>query len=167
MLGESCGTSSPFRSHRQSSSKFAVSLSTVSKVGRKYQENRTVSCSSLYGGTGGALQHDCQEQTPWGWHDWQVHHYCPILFVNESKFTMNTRNTRLKAGRCHCEHYTSRNIPQHDQLGSGSVVWGDVSQECRGPPLSWLRFSSYMNKECSTVQLFSTHLPISGITGAC
>lgn len=58
------------------------------------------------------------------------------LFVNESKFTMNTRNTREKAGRCHCEHYTSRNIPQHDQFGSGSVVWGDVSLECRGPPVS-------------------------------
>uniref|UniRef100_A0A3B4CC07 Uncharacterized protein n=1 Tax=Pygocentrus nattereri TaxID=42514 RepID=A0A3B4CC07_PYGNA len=55
--------------------------------------------------------------------DWQIHHWHPVLFTDESRFTLSTCDRRDRVWRCHV---------QHDRFGSGSVmVWGGISLEGR------------------------------------
>ncbi|KAL0204673.1 hypothetical protein M9458_002691, partial [Cirrhinus mrigala] len=58
--------------------------------------------------------------------DWQICHWSPVLFTDESRFTLST------CGRCRGECSAACNILQHDRFGSGSVmVWGGISLEGR------------------------------------
>ncbi|KAL0148990.1 hypothetical protein M9458_055794, partial [Cirrhinus mrigala] len=54
---------------------------------------------------------------------WQIRHWRPVLFTDESRFTLSTCD-RQRSAAC--------NILQHDRFGSGSVmVWGGISLEGR------------------------------------
>ncbi|KAI4888248.1 hypothetical protein NFI96_009781, partial [Prochilodus magdalenae] len=64
--------------------------------------------------------------------DWQIRHWCPVLFTDESRFTLSTCD---RVWRRRGERSAACNILQHDRLGSGSVmVWGGVSLEGRTAP---------------------------------
>ena len=64
--------------------------------------------------------------------DWQVHHWHPVLFTDESRFTISTCDRCEIVWRRRGECYAACNIIQHDQLGGGSVlVWGGISLEGR------------------------------------
>ena len=64
--------------------------------------------------------------------NWQVCHWCPVLFTDESRFTLSTCDGRERVWRRQGEHYAACNIVQHDRFGGGSVmVWGGISMEGR------------------------------------
>ncbi|KAL0154165.1 hypothetical protein M9458_050523 [Cirrhinus mrigala] len=67
--------------------------------------------------------------------DWQIHHWRPVLFTGESRFTLSTcdrRDQRDGVWRRRGERSAACNILQHDRFGSGSVmVWGGISLEGR------------------------------------
>ncbi|KAL0180183.1 hypothetical protein M9458_025625, partial [Cirrhinus mrigala] len=59
--------------------------------------------------------------------DWQIRHWRPVLFTDES-----TCDRRDRVWRCRGERSAACNILQHDRFGSGSVmVWGGISLEGR------------------------------------
>ncbi|KAJ8395660.1 hypothetical protein AAFF_G00028970 [Aldrovandia affinis] len=59
-------------------------------------------------------------------------HWHHILFTDESRFTLSTRDRRERVWRRRGECYAACNIIQHDQFGGGSViVWGGISLEGR------------------------------------
>lgn len=60
--------------------------------------------------------------------DWQIHHWHPVIFADESRFTLSTCDRRGRVWSCCGECSAACNIHQHDRVGSGSViVWGDIS----------------------------------------
>ncbi|KAI3351093.1 hypothetical protein L3Q82_005658 [Scortum barcoo] len=60
--------------------------------------------------------------------DWQIRHWRPVLFTDESRFTLNTCDRRDRVWRRRGERSAACNILQHDRFGSGSVmVWGGIS----------------------------------------
>ncbi|KAI3362575.1 hypothetical protein L3Q82_001609 [Scortum barcoo] len=60
--------------------------------------------------------------------DWQIRHWRPVLFTDESRFTLSTCDRRDRVWRCRGERSADCNILQHDRFGSGSVmVWGGIS----------------------------------------
>ncbi|KAL0147803.1 hypothetical protein M9458_056880 [Cirrhinus mrigala] len=62
--------------------------------------------------------------------DWQIRHWRPVLFTDESRFTLSTSDRRDRVWRRRGEHSAACNILQHDRFGSGSVmVWGGISLE--------------------------------------
>ncbi|KAK3521550.1 hypothetical protein QTP70_013078 [Hemibagrus guttatus] len=62
--------------------------------------------------------------------NWQVHHWCPVLFTDESRFTLSTCDRCERVWRSRGEHYAACNIIQHDRFGGGSVmVWEGISME--------------------------------------
>ncbi|KAJ8349712.1 hypothetical protein SKAU_G00248420 [Synaphobranchus kaupii] len=64
--------------------------------------------------------------------NWQVRHWRPVLFTDESRFTLSTCDRRERVWRRHGERYAACNIIQHDRFGCGSVmVWGGISLEGR------------------------------------
>ncbi len=64
--------------------------------------------------------------------NWQVRHWRPVLFTDESRFTLSTCDRRERVWRSRGERYAACNIVQHDQFGGGSVmVWGGISMEGR------------------------------------
>ncbi|KAL0174413.1 hypothetical protein M9458_030381, partial [Cirrhinus mrigala] len=64
--------------------------------------------------------------------DWQIRHWRPVLFTDESRFTLSTCDRRDKVWRRRGERSAACNILQHDRFGSGSVmVWGGISLEGR------------------------------------
>uniref|UniRef100_A0A8C7R382 Transposase Tc1-like domain-containing protein n=1 Tax=Oncorhynchus mykiss TaxID=8022 RepID=A0A8C7R382_ONCMY len=57
--------------------------------------------------------------------DWQIRHWRPVLFTDESRFTLGTCDRVWR--RCG-ERSAACNILQHDRFGGGSVmVWGGIS----------------------------------------
>ncbi|KAL0163405.1 hypothetical protein M9458_042801, partial [Cirrhinus mrigala] len=61
--------------------------------------------------------------------DWQIRHWRPVLFTDESRFTPSTCD---RVWRCRGELSAACNVLQHDRFGSGSVmVWGGISLEGR------------------------------------
>ncbi len=48
--------------------------------------------------------------------NWQVHYWRPVLFSDESRFTLSTCNRRERVWRSRGEHYATCNIVQHDRL---------------------------------------------------
>uniref|UniRef100_A0AAZ3STU8 Transposase Tc1-like domain-containing protein n=2 Tax=Oncorhynchus tshawytscha TaxID=74940 RepID=A0AAZ3STU8_ONCTS len=57
--------------------------------------------------------------------DWQIHHWRPVLFTDESRFTLSTCD---RVWSLRGERSAACNIPQHDRFGGGSVmVWGGIS----------------------------------------
>lgn len=64
--------------------------------------------------------------------NWQVRHWRPVLFTDESRFTLSTCDRRERVWRSRGERYAACNIVQHDRFGGGSVmVWGGISMEGR------------------------------------
>ncbi|KAI3351367.1 hypothetical protein L3Q82_005907 [Scortum barcoo] len=65
--------------------------------------------------------------------NWQVHHWRPVLFTDESRFTLSTCDIDVKeSGEDKEERYAACNVVQHDRFGGGSViVWGGISMEGR------------------------------------
>uniref|UniRef100_A0A8C7PIK9 Transposase Tc1-like domain-containing protein n=1 Tax=Oncorhynchus mykiss TaxID=8022 RepID=A0A8C7PIK9_ONCMY len=54
--------------------------------------------------------------------DWQIRHWRPVLFTDESRFTLSTCD---RVWRRRGERSAACNILQHDRFGGGSVmVWG-------------------------------------------
>ncbi|KAI3361912.1 hypothetical protein L3Q82_012182, partial [Scortum barcoo] len=66
----------------------------------------------------------CQENTKIGkFATWR-----PVLFTDESRFTLSTCDRRDRVWRRRGERSAACNILQHDRFGSGSVmVWGGIS----------------------------------------
>ncbi len=61
--------------------------------------------------------------------NWQT---VPVLFTDESRFTLSTCDRRERVWRSRGECYAACNIVQHDRFGGGSVmVWGGISMEGR------------------------------------
>ena len=57
--------------------------------------------------------------------DWQIRHWRPVLFTDESRFTLSTCD---RVWRRRGERSAACNILQHDRFGGGSVmVWGGIS----------------------------------------
>uniref|UniRef100_A0A674MKA9 Transposase Tc1-like domain-containing protein n=1 Tax=Takifugu rubripes TaxID=31033 RepID=A0A674MKA9_TAKRU len=64
--------------------------------------------------------------------NWQVRHWRPVLFTDESWFTLSTCDRRERVWRRQGERYAACNAVQHDGFGGGSVmVWGGISMEGR------------------------------------
>ena len=64
--------------------------------------------------------------------NWHVRHWRPVLFTDESRFTLSTCDRRERVWRSQGECYAACNIVQHDRFGGGSVmVWGVISMEGR------------------------------------
>ncbi|KAL0146513.1 hypothetical protein M9458_058144 [Cirrhinus mrigala] len=64
--------------------------------------------------------------------DWQIRHWRPVLFTDESRFTLSTCDRRDRVWRRRGERSAACSILQHDRFGSGSVmVWGGISLEGR------------------------------------
>ncbi len=62
--------------------------------------------------------------------NWQVRHWHPVLFTDESRFTLSTCDRRERVWRSCGECYAACNIVQHEPFGGGSVmVWGGISME--------------------------------------
>ena len=60
--------------------------------------------------------------------DWQIRHWRPVLFTDESRFTLSTSDRRDRVWRRRGERSAACNILQHDRFGGGSVmVWGGIS----------------------------------------
>uniref|UniRef100_A0A8C7CMG2 Tc1-like transposase DDE domain-containing protein n=1 Tax=Oncorhynchus kisutch TaxID=8019 RepID=A0A8C7CMG2_ONCKI len=60
--------------------------------------------------------------------DWQIRHWRPVLFTDESRFTLSTCDRCDRVWRRRGEHSAACNILQHDRFGGGSVmVWGGIS----------------------------------------
>ncbi|KAI4885771.1 hypothetical protein NFI96_006790 [Prochilodus magdalenae] len=62
--------------------------------------------------------------------DWQISHWRPVLFTDESRFTLSTCDRRDRVWRRCGERSAACNNLQHDRVGSGSVmVWNGISLE--------------------------------------
>ena len=62
--------------------------------------------------------------------NWQVHHWCAMLFTDESRFLLSICDRREMVWRSRGELYAACNIVQNDRFGGGSVmVWGGISME--------------------------------------
>uniref|UniRef100_A0A674C2N9 Transposase Tc1-like domain-containing protein n=1 Tax=Salmo trutta TaxID=8032 RepID=A0A674C2N9_SALTR len=60
--------------------------------------------------------------------DWQIRHWRPVLFTDESRFTLSTCDRRDRVWRRRGERSAACNILQHDRFGGRSVmVWGGIS----------------------------------------
>uniref|UniRef100_A0A8C7ILZ4 Transposase n=1 Tax=Oncorhynchus kisutch TaxID=8019 RepID=A0A8C7ILZ4_ONCKI len=60
--------------------------------------------------------------------DWQIRHWRPVLFTDESRFTLSTCDRSDRVWRRCRERSAACNILQHDWFGGGSVmVWGGIS----------------------------------------
>ena len=59
--------------------------------------------------------------------DWQVGDWAPVLFTNESRFTVSTNDRRVRVWRRQGERFADCNIVEVDQFGGGSVmVWAGI-----------------------------------------
>lgn len=64
--------------------------------------------------------------------NWQLRHWRPVLFTDESRFTVSTNDRRVRVWRRQGERYADCNIVEVDGYGGGSVmVWGGVSLDGR------------------------------------
>ncbi len=60
----------------------------------------------------------------------QIHHWCPVLYTDENRFTLSTCDRCESVWRCRGECYGVCNFFQHEWFGSGSVmVCGGISLE--------------------------------------
>ena len=63
---------------------------------------------------------------------WQIRHWRPVLFTDESRFTLNTCDRRDRVWRRSGQRSANCNILEHDRFGGPSVmVWGGISLEGR------------------------------------
>lgn len=62
--------------------------------------------------------------------DWQIHQWHPMLFADESRFTLSSCCRCDRVWRRRQKRSAACNILKHEQLGSRSViVWGDIYLE--------------------------------------
>ncbi|KAI3371404.1 hypothetical protein L3Q82_024001, partial [Scortum barcoo] len=54
--------------------------------------------------------------------DWQIRHWRPVLFTDESRFTLSTCDRRDRVWRRRGERSAACNIIQHDRFGSGCFL---------------------------------------------
>ena len=54
--------------------------------------------------------------------NWHVRHWRPVLFTDESRFTLSTCDRRERVWRSQGGRYAACNIVQHDRFGGGSVI---------------------------------------------
>uniref|UniRef100_A0A8K9X002 Tc1-like transposase DDE domain-containing protein n=1 Tax=Oncorhynchus mykiss TaxID=8022 RepID=A0A8K9X002_ONCMY len=60
--------------------------------------------------------------------DWQIRHWRPVLFTDESRFRLSTCDRRDRVWRRRGGRSAACNILQYDRFGGGSVmVWGGIS----------------------------------------
>ena len=60
--------------------------------------------------------------------NWQLRHWRPVLFTDESRYTLSSCDGRDRTWRRVGERYQPDNIVEHDRFGGGSVmVWGGIS----------------------------------------
>ena len=60
--------------------------------------------------------------------NWQLRHWRPVLFTDESRFTVSTNDRRARVWRRQGERYADCNIVEVDRYGGGSVmVWTRIS----------------------------------------
>ena len=60
--------------------------------------------------------------------NWQLRHWRPVLFTDESRYTLSSCDGRDRTWRRVGERYQPDNIVEHDRFGGGSVmVWGGLS----------------------------------------
>uniref|UniRef100_A0AAY5KJW3 Tc1-like transposase DDE domain-containing protein n=1 Tax=Esox lucius TaxID=8010 RepID=A0AAY5KJW3_ESOLU len=63
---------------------------------------------------------------------WQIRHWHPVLFTDESRFTLSTCDRHKRVWRRCGERYAACNIIHHERFGGGSVmVWGGICLEGR------------------------------------
>ena len=63
---------------------------------------------------------------------WQLRHFRPILFTDESKFCLDFHDGRRRVWRQRNERFTDCCIAEHDKFGGGSViVWAGISYDGR------------------------------------
>lgn len=63
---------------------------------------------------------------------WQLRHWRPVLFTDESRYHVSTCDRRVRVWRRRGERYAECNIVPYDRFGGGSVmVWGGVSIDGR------------------------------------
>lgn len=59
---------------------------------------------------------------------WQLRHWTPVLFTNESRFCLSVNDRRARVWRARGERFDEANMVEHDHFGGGSVmVWGGIS----------------------------------------
>ena len=64
--------------------------------------------------------------------NWQLRHWMPVLFTDESRFSVSTNDRRARVWRRQGERYADCNIVEVDPYGGGSVmVWAGVSLDGR------------------------------------
>ena len=60
--------------------------------------------------------------------DWQLRHWTPVLFTDESRFCLDTNDRRARVWRARGHRFDQDNMVEHDRFGGGSVmVWGGIS----------------------------------------
>jgi hypothetical protein len=60
--------------------------------------------------------------------NWQLCQWRPVLFTDESRFSMTQRYGRLRVWRRHGEQYMKNVVQEGDQFALGSLmVWGGIS----------------------------------------
>ncbi|CAF4872595.1 unnamed protein product [Pieris macdunnoughi] len=64
--------------------------------------------------------------------NWQLRHWRPVLFTDESRFRLTRCDGRLRVYRRPGERYSAAAVQEYDKFGCGSVmVWGGVSLDER------------------------------------
>ena len=64
--------------------------------------------------------------------NWQLRHWRPVLFTDESRFTLSTNDKPARVWRRQGERYANCNIVEVDRYGGGSVmVWAGISLDGR------------------------------------
>ena len=64
--------------------------------------------------------------------NWQLRHWRPVLFTDESRFAVSTNDRPARVWRRQGERYANRNIVEVDRYGGGSVmVWAGISLDGR------------------------------------
>jgi hypothetical protein len=64
--------------------------------------------------------------------DWQLRHWTPVLFTEESRFRLTRYDGRVRVYRRPGERYTAATIQEVDRFGRGSVmVWAGISIDNR------------------------------------
>ena len=59
--------------------------------------------------------------------NWQLRHWRPVLFTDESRFTVSTNDRPARVWRRQGERYANCNIVEVDRYGGGSVmVWAGI-----------------------------------------
>ncbi|CAF4872624.1 unnamed protein product [Pieris macdunnoughi] len=64
--------------------------------------------------------------------NWQLRHWRPVLFTDESRFRLTRCDGRLRVNRRPGERYSAAAVQEYDKFGCGSVmVWSGVSLDER------------------------------------